>query len=106
MSPLQLPSHCACECCAILSICAASAGLVTRHESAVFCAFEYGFTQNAAPAIGFTPTGIGIGEGSGVGGGGGGVVPPLLCLASTVPSGEIASPAHAAKASTAAATKT
>src|SRR3982751_4875852 len=75
MSPLQPPNHCACEPFAILSICAASAGRVARHESAVFFAFEYGFTQKVAPAIGFPVTGIGVvvGVESGVGGGGGGV---------------------------------
>src|SRR5689334_7112489 len=107
MSPLQPPNHCACAFCAILSICAASAGLVARHESAVFFAFEEGFTQNDTPAIGLTPTGIGVGVGSGVGGGGGVVLPPFLCLASaSVPSGEMASPAQAANAKRAVATST
>src|SRR5689334_7520745 len=106
MSPLQPPNHCAWEFCAILSICAASAGREARQESAVCFAFEYGFTQNVAPLIGFVPTGIGGGAGSVIGGGGGGVVlPPFLCLASAVPSGEIASPAQAASEMIAVATK-
>src|SRR2546423_12772268 len=71
MSPLQPPNHCACDPAAILSICVASAGREVRHESAVCFAFEFGFTQNVAPAIGFPVTGTGGGLGSGVGGGGG-----------------------------------
>src|SRR3954467_1137968 len=107
MSPLQPPNHCACEPLAILSICAASAGRVARHESAVFLAFEYGFTQKVAPAIGFPVTGIGVGVGSGVGGGGGGVtVPPFLCFASAVVSGEVASLAQAARVARVVAMKT
>src|SRR5437868_7425380 len=100
MSPLQPPNHSAWGPAAILSICAASAGREARHESAVCFAFEFGLTQKVAPAIGLPVTGSGgAGVGSGVGAGvGAGVVPPFLCLASIVPSGDVASPAHAASA--------
>src|SRR5438270_14005497 len=97
MSPLQPPSHCACAPAATLSSCAASAGRVSRHESAACFAFEFGLIQNAAPAMGLPVTGSG---GAGVESVGPvvGFVPPFLFLASIVPSGEVASPEHAASA--------
>jgi hypothetical protein len=68
MSPLHPPNHCACELAAILSIWAASTGRLARQESAVDFAFEFGLTQNAAPAMGLPVTGT-AGAGAGAGSG-------------------------------------
>jgi hypothetical protein len=52
MSPLQPPSHVACDWAAILSIWAASAGRDVRHAAACFAAAEPGSTYSRAPASG------------------------------------------------------
>src|SRR6266850_4190692 len=95
MSVLEPSNHWACAFDATLSIAAASAGRVGRHASAVAFACEVGSTQNAAPTMGLPVTGTG-----------GAFVGPSDVASAMAPSGEIASPAHADRPTSAAIKRT